>query len=270
MKRAVLMFFISTFIFSLYAQEIDSIIDIRDDQVYKVVKIGQQWWMQENLNIGIRIDGTQDAADNVSVEKYCYDDLESNCGIYGGLYQWDETMGYNPSDSANPGKTRGICPFGWHLPTENEWTELTDFLGGLTVAGGKLKEAGTAHWNSPNEGATNESGFTALPGGYRKYDDSFNSIGYYGYWWSSTEESSTHACYRYMNNTESWVYVSERLKSYGKSVRCLRDSCRFSYLTISDENLNSVYSLNFYGDDVRTKLIIINSNAGEAVNISSM
>lgn len=96
MKRVVLLLFISTFTSALYSQEIDSIVDIRDSQIYKVVKIGQQWWMQENLNIGIRIDGTQDATDNGIIEKYCYNNIESNCEIYGGLYQWNEMMNYNP------------------------------------------------------------------------------------------------------------------------------------------------------------------------------
>ena len=167
MKRIFLFQLLLVSFSTLFAQEVDSIIDIRDDQIYKVVKIGQQWWMQENLNIGTMIDSLQDATDNDIIEKYYYQNNDSLGNIYGGLYQWDEMMDYNTSDNGNPGITQGVCPIGWHLPTDSEWTELTDFLGGESVAGGKLKEAGTIHWKSPNTGASNESGFKALPGSYR-------------------------------------------------------------------------------------------------------
>ena len=122
-------------------------------------------WMKENLIVGIMIDSTLDATDNGIIEKYCNQNSDSLCNIYGGLYQWDEMMDYKLSDNGNPGITQGIFPIGWHLPTDSEWTELTDFLGGASLAGGKLKETGIVHWHSPNTGATNESGFTALPVG---------------------------------------------------------------------------------------------------------
>jgi len=112
MKKTASLLLLLTSVLTTQAQQVDSIIDIRDDQVYKVVKIGQQWWMQENMNIGTRIDGSQNAADNGTIEKYCYSDLVSNCNIYGGLYQWDEMMDYYPSDLGNPGITRGVCPVG--------------------------------------------------------------------------------------------------------------------------------------------------------------
>ena len=169
MKRLTFLLLFMGSLYTLFAQEIDSIIDIRDDQVYKVVKIGQQWWMQESLNIGTRIDDNLNDADNGIIEKYCYDNKDSMCTIYGGLYQWEETMDYSPSDNANPGTTQGICPVGWHVPPIAEFNELDVLLGGSNYAGGKLKEAGTSHWAEPNAAATNESGFTALPGGFR-YD----------------------------------------------------------------------------------------------------
>jgi uncharacterized protein (TIGR02145 family) len=159
------------------------------DQNYNTVLIGNQCWMAENLNVGTRINGSQNMSDNGTIEKYCYDDNEAYCDEYGGLYQWDEIMQY-VTDTV----TQGICPNGWHLPTDNEWTTLTDFLGGDDVAGGKMKEAGTVHWSSPNTGATNSSGFTGLPGGCRYYSNgSFEALGLGGYWWSSSESSGTNS-----------------------------------------------------------------------------
>ncbi|MCD4697445.1 MAG: hypothetical protein K8S16_14520, partial [Bacteroidales bacterium] len=139
----------------------DVLIDTRDGQSYNTVQIGTQCWMAENLNIGTRIDGVNEMTDNSTIEKYCYDDLETNCDTYGGLYQWDEMMQY----TTTPG-VQGICPTGWHLPTDNEWCTLENGVDAGTVsctaigwrgidAGGNLKEIGTTHWNSPNTGATN-------------------------------------------------------------------------------------------------------------------
>jgi len=119
--------------------------------------------------------------------------------------------------------TGNLCPTGWHVPTDVEWTTLTTYLGGESVAGGKLKEAGLAHWNSPNTGATNETGFTALPGGYRYYGGTFYGIGYYGYLWSATEVSTSYAWYRSMIYDLSYVSRNYYNKKDGFSVRCLRD-----------------------------------------------
>jgi uncharacterized protein (TIGR02145 family) len=119
--------------------------------------------MAENLNVGTKINSTSDGqlqTDNEILEKYCYNNDIANCNIYGGMYEWNEAMQYDTTEGA-----QGICPDGWHIPTDAEWTTLTTFLGGESVAGGKMKEAGFAHWYSPNTGATNESGFTGLPGG---------------------------------------------------------------------------------------------------------
>jgi uncharacterized protein (TIGR02145 family) len=254
-----------------YKPKTDSIIDVRDQQVYKVVKIGQQWWMQENLNIGIRIDFTQDETNNGTIEKYCYEDNTNNCNIYGGLYQWDEMMDYNPSDESNPGITRGICMVGWHLPTDIEWTELTDFLGGQSVAGGKLKESGTTHWFNPNSGATNESGFTAIAGGYRRHDGWTLGMGYDANFWT-TRNIGAPGGFFYRNVSCGKSEMLKRYESgiFGFSVRCLMDSSQFRYLTILDENLKTISKLNFNNDDTRKTLIIINSSEGKTINISSI
>jgi uncharacterized protein (TIGR02145 family) len=190
-----------------------------DGNHYPVVKIGPQTWMAENINVGIRVNGTQNQiATNGIKEKYCNNDLESNCDIYGGLYQWDEMM----QGSATPG-VQGICPSGWHVPTESEWTTLTGNLGGEFVAAGKLKETGTTHWDYPNTDATNESGFGALPGDLRYLDGSYGWIGAIGYWWGSTQNFSPDAWFRYINNDSPVISIGSGSKLHGISVRCMHN-----------------------------------------------
>jgi len=270
MKRIVFFQLFLVTISTLFAQETDSIIDIRDSQVYKVVKIGQQWWMKENLDIGIRIDGIQDASDNGIIEKYFYNNSDSLGNIYGGIYLWDEMMDYNPSDSMNPGITQGISPVGWHLPSNDEWTEMIDFLGGEDIAGGKLKEAGTKHWKSPNTSASNESGFTALPGGCLFTNGTFGNVSSRGYWWSSTENNNTDAGYGVLFYSATNIYRTFGPDKFGSSVRCVMDSCQFGYLTISDKNLKTISKMEFRDDRTIDTIVIINSNAGNTINISSI
>ena len=195
-----------------------------EGQTYSIVAIGTQCWMAENLNVGTRIDGANNQTNNPTLEKYCYGDLESNCDIYGGLYQWDEMMQYVTTEGA-----QGICPFGWHIPTDAEWTALTTYLGGESVAGGKIKstgtiEAGTGLWFDPNTGATNESGFLGLPGGSRNYyNASFNARGSYGNFWCSAEYSGTCAWHRFLRSVTANVNRLYYSKFYGFSVRCIED-----------------------------------------------
>ena len=155
-----------------------------DGNLYYAVIIGSQCWMAENLKTTKYRNG--DAIPNVTdnttwsaliTGALCnYNNDANNMTTYGRLYNW-----YAVSDSRN------IAPVGWHVPTDVELTTLTDYLGGLSIAGNKLKEPGTTHWASPNTGAVNETGFTALPGGYRVSSGSFSNLGNNGYWWSSTE-----------------------------------------------------------------------------------
>ena len=195
-----------------------SITDI-DGNTYKTVTIGTQTWMAENLKVtkyndGIAIPNVTDntAWRELTTGALCdYDNTPSNSETYGKLYNWH---------AVNTGK---LCPTGWHVPSDAEWTELTDYLGGTSDAGGKLKETGTTHWNSPNTGATNETGFTALPGGDRDDDGAFNFIGYGGLWWSATEDDADNAWYRYVVYDVSGVGRSYVSKELGFSVRCLRD-----------------------------------------------
>jgi len=144
----------------------------RDGNYYNVVTIGTQTWMAENLNTGTKIDllsyALTDTMNNSEIEKYCYDNDEINCDIYGGLYTWWEMMDY-PLPGFDPESIiQGICPDGWHIPKFTEWANMINILG--MNSGGKVKDTGTVedgdgYWYAPNSGATNESGFTALPGG---------------------------------------------------------------------------------------------------------
>ena len=202
-----------------YSLGIDSISDI-DDNYYRIMKIGTQYWMAENLKTTSYNDGTviplvTNGAtwDTQTTGAYCYynNDSTTYAATYGKLYNWYAI------------NTKNVCPTGWHVPTDGEWKTLTDALGGAGVAGGKMKEAGLAHWKSPNTGATNESGFAGLPGGYRYSNGSFFSIGSYGIWWSSTEFNTTYAWYRDLVNYDGLVNRNNVSKGSGFSVRCLRD-----------------------------------------------
>lgn len=201
--------------------ETEAVTDI-DGNVYKTVIIGTQVWMAENLKTtkyrdGSAIPNVIDSTEwaNFSTGAYCnYENNANNSTTYGRLYNW-----YAVSDSRN------IAPTGWHVPTDAEWTELTDYLGGESVAAGKLKETGLTHWLEPNEGATNATGFTALPAGYRYFNGTFANVGSYGYWWSATEDynSTNRVYYRYMRFNNSTLDVGKYVKELGYSVRCVKD-----------------------------------------------
>ena len=217
-----------------------SITDSRDGKVYSTVLIGTQCWMAQNLNVGTKILGRLDQANNSIIEKYCYNDDENNCTIYGGLYQWDEAMQY----SVTPG-VQGICPTGWHLPTDAEWTMLTDFLGGLSIAGGKMKEAGYTHWLSPNTGANNTSGFTALPTGAMWGGGNFSNFNKYTYFWSSSTNDA-YDVFKYCRNLDYDANSVNRYddgcqKPFGFSVRCLQD-CSNSVPSTPAEGSHSAMS----------------------------
>jgi uncharacterized protein (TIGR02145 family) len=205
--------------------------DPRDGKVYQTVVIGNQEWMAENLAYLPSVVGPGTGSNTTSYYYvYGYDGTNvtdakatSNYTTYGVLYNWPAAMAGSASSNANPSGVQGVCPAGWHLPSGAEWKELTDYLGGKSVAGGKLKETGTTHWQSPNRGATNETGFTALPGGSRNNNGTFDYIGYNGIWWSATEYDTDYAWYRYMYYNYSDVDRDYNNKEVGFSVRCVRD-----------------------------------------------
>jgi len=204
-----------------------------DGNVYKTVKIGLQWWMAENLKVTHyqNDDAIPNVTDNgtwayLLTGAYCnYNNDTTNVATYGRLYNW-----YAVDDS------RDAAPAGWHVPSDDEWKELEMYLGmtqsqanGLdfrgTDEGGKIKETGYAYWNSPNTGATNSSGFSALPSGYRYYYGDFHYIGTRAFFWSSTEyyEGSFYAFYRNLFYDRSDVYRYYDPGGNGFSLRCVRD-----------------------------------------------
>ncbi|MGM0650448.1 MAG: fibrobacter succinogenes major paralogous domain-containing protein, partial [Bacteroidota bacterium] len=202
-----------------YSTGADSIVDCQGN-VYDIVKIGDQYWMADNLRTNKLNDGTdiQLVEDNgqwsgLDTPGCCWydNDSASYAQDYGALYNWYVI------------ETGQLCPEGWHVPTNDDWTELTDFLGGESVAGGKLKQMGTTYWSSPNTGATNSTGFTALPGGRRYNDGTFDSMGYNSYMWSATSISVTDAWYRKLSYDEANMYAGSYSKKNGFSVRCVRD-----------------------------------------------
>jgi uncharacterized protein (TIGR02145 family) len=194
-----------------------------EGQWYTTVQIGSQCLLKENLNVGIMIPGANEQSNNGVIEKYCYDDDEANCDVYGGLYQWNEMMQYGTT----PG-VRGICPDGWHLPIDDEWCILTQFIdptvdcnmmGGTGMdAGTKMKS--TSGWYGGGNG-TNASGFTALPGG--SHSNGFNHLTYSTTFWSSSE-SDMIAWYWRLNYNYAMIFHMFEFKSNGFSVRCVKDS----------------------------------------------
>jgi uncharacterized protein (TIGR02145 family) len=202
--------------------------DVRDGQTYLTMQIGSQCWMQENLNFGTRINGDLEQVNNNIAEKYCYGNLETNCGIYGGLYQWAEMVQYlngtTNSTTWNPvptGNIIGLCPEGWHIPNDSEWSSLGLLFGGEISAGGAMKETGTEHWAYPNTGATNISGFSALPGGNRYNSENFGSLNYFAFLWTSTQKTSVNAWIRSMHAENEYLDQTYYGKSNGCSVRCV-------------------------------------------------
>jgi uncharacterized protein (TIGR02145 family) len=215
----------------LQAQKTETFTDSRDSNVYKTIKIGNQVWMSENLRY-LPIITSSETGSTLTQYYYVYDyngtvvsDAKAitNYTNYGVLYNWPAAMNGAISSKANPSGVKGVCPSGWHLPSDAEWTQLINYLGGSSDAGGKLKEKKTTHWNSPNTKANNKSGFTALPGGYRNDKGVFDRIGYSGNWWSATERDTVNAWYRIMLFDDSEIYGPSFKKELGLSVRCVKD-----------------------------------------------
>ena len=215
--------------------------DPRDGKTYATVLINDRCWFAGNLNVGVRVNASAGQGNNQIIEKVCYNDVESNCTTLGGLYNWDEAMNY----VTTPGN-QGICPDGWYIPTDADWYNMENYLDNTindntifgyrgTDCGGKLKETGTAYWNSPNVGATNSSGFSARGGGREIYipygGHVFMDYHVYGFFWTSNTGGSYSPpmwsgpiCrYLHYNSQQSgrgyddWMFGNE--SSY--SVRCI-------------------------------------------------
>jgi uncharacterized protein (TIGR02145 family) len=192
-----------------------SFTDSRDGYFYKTVKIGEQVWMAENLRYLPDVVSPGTGSGTISYY-YVYDyngtsvseaKATDNFSTYGVLYNWTAAC--------------SSCPSSWHLPSDAEWAELIEYLGGKFAAHSKLKDTGTTHWDSPNGGATNESGFTALPGGERAGGD-FCSVGNGGFWWSATKDEDD-VWYRIMYYDNTYVHRMRSNGELGLSVRCVKD-----------------------------------------------
>jgi uncharacterized protein (TIGR02145 family)/prepilin-type N-terminal cleavage/methylation domain-containing protein len=209
------------------------LLDTRDYQSYTTIQLGNQCWMSENLNIGTRIDGVTTSTDNDIIEKYCYGNLESNCDIYGGMYQWNEAMQY-----VTTAGTKGICPDGWHVPSQNDWTGLQTTINsnpnyrcnGVSNYISKSMAAVSGWLTSTNncavgynQPANNYSGFNVISVGYRTYDiGSFGGHGYDTYIWTSTENGANAFDIPFFYSSYAFGFVSHP-KAYGWSIRCIKN-----------------------------------------------
>ncbi|MCX6255797.1 MAG: fibrobacter succinogenes major paralogous domain-containing protein [Bacteroidia bacterium] len=219
-----------------------SITDI-DGNVYYTVNIDDQTWMADNLKVTHYTDGSQIqlVEDRVTWfnfglddQAYCwYDNIAANGFTYGALYTWPAAMHGSEASDTNPSAVQGVCPDGWHLPSDSEWKQLEMFLGMSqeeadgndwrgTDEGGKMKHEGTTYWKSPNTGATNESGFNVLPGGWRHGDGFFRNFGISARFWSSSK-TGDYAWIRGLDNNSSIVYRNFSGLYEGHSVRCIKD-----------------------------------------------
>ncbi|MCD4678765.1 MAG: hypothetical protein K8S00_00110 [Bacteroidales bacterium] len=211
----------------------DTLLDQRDWKKYSTVQIGTQCWMAENLNVGTVISGSINQSDNGTLEKFCYEDNLTRCDEYGGLYQWDEMMEYTSS----PG-IKGICPDGWHIPTDNELKVLEgavdsqygigdpewDIVGNRGFdASCNLIETGTLHWPVPNTCATNSSGFSVLPGGGLIYSGVFYYFSIHAFFWTSSEQTVGSAWSRALFNNSNQIQRIGLNKNQAYSVRCLKN-----------------------------------------------
>jgi uncharacterized protein (TIGR02145 family) len=191
-----------------------------DGNIYSTVVIGTQEWMQENLKTTRYKDGAlipnnlTDSQWQATTSGACADYINdpTKTTVFGKLYNW-----YAVADP------QGLCPTGWHVPSDAEWDTLVNYLGVDTIAGGAMKEIGTIHWLSPNTGATNSSGFTGLPGGFRDYNGTYYNMNLVGHWWSATQFSTTYIYFRYLFYGNSNLGSDYNLKTNGFSVRCVKD-----------------------------------------------
>jgi len=217
---------------------VDRLYDERDGGLYKIVKIGNQVWMAENLNVGTWVNGTAfgtNQANDAIIEKYCYSDAETNCTTDGGLYQWAEAMGFKSqcnsvllsdatcASSIASGHHQGICPTGWHIPKSADWNTLATQLGGPSVAGQKMKlnATGYTNWDASTYNNGNSSGFSALPAGVRTSGGGFASRGTVAFFWEASEYNVSGAYRRGL--VLAGLDMANNGKASGFSVRCVRD-----------------------------------------------
>jgi uncharacterized protein (TIGR02145 family) len=198
-------------------------------ETYPTVQIGTQCWFQKNMNAGTMVNGMNSQINNLIIEKYCKNNDSMNCRLYGGYYQWAEAIQYQNNSSngtiASPslnGNIKGICPTGWHIPSNQDWQSLELFLGGSNQCGGKLKSISNS-WNNPNSGANNSSSFFAEPYGNRGTNGFYSNWGDYAFFWTSTEFSQGASVSRTLSFDTNTCDNNNDNKNLGFSVRCLKD-----------------------------------------------
>ncbi len=266
--------------------------DVRDGKIYSTILIGSQCWMAQNLNYSNSgfLTSLATGQGAVGTQKYCYNDSDSYCDTYGGLYEWAEMMNgslpCNGTDSLQPACTipvQGICPCGWHIPSYYEWTLLEKNVGSSPASfpydtatygwlgvneGGNLKETGTTHWMGPNIGATNTSGFKALGGG-NSYAGLFARNREFADWWTSTEYyDNVHP----NNHSGAWnihldyyyatLHRFHHDKTHGFGVRCVKDTL---YTQGINENINENYLMVFPSPS-SSEITIKTNNKSEKLN----
>ncbi len=191
-----------------------------DGNIYQTVTICNETWTKTNLNVSKYRNGdvipqvtNANQWANLTTGAWCYYNNDpANGAVYGKLYNW-----YAVNDP------RGLAPQGWHVPSDVEWAALIDCLGGGATAGGKMKEVGLSHWAAPNASATNQSGFTALPGGQRFKDGVFKEITHSGSWWSSVFDDNTFSWNIFLIDENGEAFINNYWKKTGFSVRCLKN-----------------------------------------------
>lgn len=204
------------------------LIDVRDGQTYQTVSIGTQCWMKQNLNYGTQVSDVTVMTNNSVVEKACYNNTTSNCDTFGGIYTWDEAMNYSTNE-------QGICPTGWHIPTQTEWQILINFLGS-TTAGYQMKAAATDSiiWDG-----NNSSGFTGIPGGIGQ-GTNYLYMGQRNTYWSSSEFSSTDAYDYGLTSGINTLDEANNTKNSGYCIRCIMDNITTGFNS-TDHNTISIY-----------------------------
>ncbi len=196
------------------------LIDDRDGQIYSTVLIDDQCWMAENLNYGDQIDGMYNQTNNNIIEKYCYNDLESNCDSLGGLYQWNELMEYTTEEG-----TQGICPDGWHVPSDMEWFQMANYLDPTVTNPALQSWQGTDIGTQLIQGGS--SGFEVLLSGHKIYNTgTFTYLNVKGFFWTSTYNpyNPPHSWYRAIEDNNPQIYKNGCDHEFGYAVRCLKDN----------------------------------------------
>lgn len=260
-----------------------SIVNDIDGNTYNTVLVGDQCWMKENLKVSKNPAGS-------TITRYCYSDNSANCDLYGGLYNWTTIMNGALSSSANPSGVQGICPDGWHIPSDAEYTQLTNYItGGASSGGNRLKSCRqvdsplpgecntTVHprWDAHNfHYGTDDYGFSLLPAGHRYGAGIYDKSGQTTYIWSTTEYDASNSWYRDIYYSTANVYRTTGSKSYWFSVRCIRDIAIEQTLNLENiivgEGVNICYNalqtINVSGLDVQSggSLQLI---AGQQINL---